>query len=310
MPRRDNARAVGTERAWAGAAAATARRPRGLFLFWRLGGFLGFSGRAELFSFLLDLSQRFLFDAPLLVLDLAEFRLFALAGFLDLALALLDVLAFSRLNQRTGACIHLSSGEFAQHLLLPLVAALVWRRLLENARLRLRLRRLRFLLLRFFCQTWHRDALALRLNKNGFGAAMAEVLADVALLHSPLYIQRHRSSGRLPFSCPFLSFRSFFTLAQGIFCSIPCAIAAKTIESLDECAGCPAIFNSRMYYIRAPHRQANFGRCETVFRVRCGLFPSRGPQTFCLASPCRLQRHRWHEVDKRSLYGSAPPQPL
>ena len=109
----------------------------------------------------------------------------------------------------------------------------------------------------------------------------------------------------MPFCCPFLSFRSFFTLAQGNFRDFPCAIAAKTIESFEECARRPAIFNSRMYYIRAPRRQANFSGCEAVYRVRCGLFPNKGLQTFCLALPCPLRRHRWHEAGRRFPPGLA-----
>ena len=83
-----------------------------LFRFWRrLGGFLGFGSRAELFSFLVNLALSFLFDAALLVLDLAEFRFLALTGVLDLALALLDVFAFPRLDQRAGTRVHFSSRE-------------------------------------------------------------------------------------------------------------------------------------------------------------------------------------------------------
>ena len=117
----------------------------------------------------------------------------------------------------------------------------------------------------FFGKPLDGDALALRLDKNGFRAAMAEVLADMALFHRPLYIQRHS----LPSGCRLLSvsFVSAHSLPwrRGLF-RIPCAIAAKTIDSLEECAGRPAIFNSRMYYIRASRRQANFGGCGAVFR--------------------------------------------
>jgi hypothetical protein len=112
----------------------------------RLGDFTGF-GRAEAFSLLIHLALGFFLDAALLILDLSKSRILALTGFLDLALALLDILALSRLDQSAGSCVHLSGGQLAQHLLRPLIAGLIRRWLLEDARLRLCRSRLSFLLL-------------------------------------------------------------------------------------------------------------------------------------------------------------------
>ena len=159
-----------------------------LFLFLCLGSFRGF-GSFHSFRFLRHLTLRFLFDAAMLFLNFALLRFLAQPGVLDLALALLDVLAFSRLDQRAGTGVHLACGQLTEHLLRALICT-IGSRFLEGAMLRFR--RCGFhSLLRLFRQAMDGQPLALRLNKNRFGAPMAEVLADMALFHRPLHIQRH-----------------------------------------------------------------------------------------------------------------------
>ena len=106
------------------------------FSWQRLGDFAGF-GRADALSLLVHLALGFFLDAALLILDLAKLRILALTGFLDLALALFDILALSCLDQGAGSRVHLSGGQFAKHLLRALIAGLIRRWLLEDARLRL-----------------------------------------------------------------------------------------------------------------------------------------------------------------------------
>jgi hypothetical protein len=115
----------------------------------RLGDFAGF-GRADAFSLLVHLALGFFLDAALLILDLAKLRFLALTGFLDLALALFGILALSCLDQGAGSRVHLSGGQFAQHLLRALIAGLIRRRFLEDARLRFRWSSFSLLLLRLF----------------------------------------------------------------------------------------------------------------------------------------------------------------
>jgi hypothetical protein len=112
----------------------------------RLGDFAGF-GRAHALSLLVHLALGLFLDAALLILDLAKLRFLALAGFLDLALALFGILALSCLEQGAGSRVHLSGGQLAQHLLRALIAGLIRRWLLEDARLRLRRSSFSFLLL-------------------------------------------------------------------------------------------------------------------------------------------------------------------
>ena len=118
------------------------------FSWQRLGDFAGF-GRADAFSLLVHLALGFFLDAALLILDLAKFRFLALTGFLDLALALFGILALSCLEQGAGSRVHFSGGQLAQHLLRALIAGLIRRWLLEDARLRFRRSSFSFLLLLF-----------------------------------------------------------------------------------------------------------------------------------------------------------------
>jgi hypothetical protein len=128
----------------------------------------------------------------LLVFDFAQLVLFEQPRLFDLPFAALTILAFASLEQGPGAGIHLAGRELTQHLLRALILSLIGPWLLESTVLWLLLRNgLRLVLLRLL-QPMARDrALALRLNKNGFGAAMTKILADVALLDRPLHIQRH-----------------------------------------------------------------------------------------------------------------------
>jgi hypothetical protein len=156
---------------------------------------LGFGGlgRFQAFSCLCHLTLGFLFVMPLLLLEPAEFRLLDKAGFLDFALALLNIFALARLNQRPGSCIHFTRRKLTQDLLRTLFGlALSWGGLLESAMLnfwRYGLGLVRGLFRQALAGQW---AFALRLHQNGFRPAMREVLADMALLHSPLRSQRYR----------------------------------------------------------------------------------------------------------------------
>ncbi|MGC2394931.1 MAG: hypothetical protein WA579_02900 [Rhodomicrobium sp.] len=107
-------------------------------------------------------------------------------GFFDFPLTLLDVFPLARLQQSAGARIHLACRKLPEHFLGTLVSRMIGRRLLEGARLWLLSRGL---LLRLLVPRARGNrALALGLDKNGFGAPMAEVLPDVALFHCPLHI--------------------------------------------------------------------------------------------------------------------------
>jgi hypothetical protein len=152
---------------------------------------LGLFRRLKFFGFLVRLALRFLFHPALPLFNLAPLGFFLEARFLDFALALLDIFALPCLEERARARVHLARRQLAQHLLRPLFGPAFRRGLLKCAMLWLGRSRFGFLRLRFFHQAMNRVPFALRLDKNGFGTPMAEVLADVALLHGPLHIQRH-----------------------------------------------------------------------------------------------------------------------
>ena len=131
------------------------------------------------------------FFAQLLLFGPAQLGLFAQTRFVDFALAPFVELALACLDQSARTSVHFARRKLAQHLLIPLVAArLLVSRFLENTRLRFCWRRLR-LLRCLFGHSWDGQALSLRLYKNGFRAAMAEVLTDMPLVYRALYIQRH-----------------------------------------------------------------------------------------------------------------------
>jgi hypothetical protein len=159
----------------------------------RLRGFGGFGslGCPKLFGFFRGYSVGFLFlGAALLLFDLPQLRFLALPSFFDLTLAPLYILAFARFKERARARIHLARGKLAQNLMRTLIPlALLRRGLLEGAVLLFR--RLRLLLMYRFLTKAMSRALAFRLDENGFGAAMAEVLANMALLHCSLHVQGH-----------------------------------------------------------------------------------------------------------------------
>jgi hypothetical protein len=163
--------------------------------FLLLGGSRRFLGGAELFGFFGSFLRGCLFfeaallgfERTLLFLGLPD-RLYSLAFFS------FRLLPLPGLKERACTGVNLSCRELTQHLLLALIRL----RCLLRSWL---LERLVLWLLWLGGGLWpdflynaamaSDRALAFGLDKNRFRAPMTEVLADVALFHRPLYIQRH-----------------------------------------------------------------------------------------------------------------------
>jgi lysylphosphatidylglycerol synthetase-like protein (DUF2156 family) len=154
-----------------------------------------------------------------LILDRALLFLFAEPCVLYLALTFLDVFAFPGLQKRAGTRVNLASRKLAQHFLRTLIGRLIG--LLERTVFRL-LRNRFSPRLRLFRKAASRNrALSLRLNKNGFRAAMTEVLADVALLDRPLHIQRHGLATASRFIVRFFRFAHSLPWLSGGIVELP-----------------------------------------------------------------------------------------
>jgi hypothetical protein len=172
-----------------------------------------FCGFRSFFYGFRGFASRLFIGAALFLFGGAPLFFLAQACFFQLALALFNIFALARFDQRAGACIHLTSRKLTEHFLRALVSRLVGSGLLEGARLRLLRSRL---LLRLFRQRpCANRALALGLHENGFRAPMTEILADVALLHRPLHVQRHRLAAARGFMVRFFRFAHSLSWRSG-----------------------------------------------------------------------------------------------